>query len=302
MDLSARTDARYPRHAAFVAPARERAQVWRLILGMILAAAIYLGLAAGLMGLVYLWYGPFIAGGLMLAMERGNSPGAVILLLWTFLFLAVAAFAVTRGLHGRRAGTLFGPSPRAVIRDGLRVALPLVALNAALLPFNLMLPGAAPNLPLSAFLALLPLTLPLLLVQTGAEEIFFRGYLQQQLAARYRARAVWMALPSLIFGAFHYAPVQYGSAAVPIVLWAALYGALSADLTARTGNLGAAIGMHFANNTLGLLLVGTEGNLDGLALWSVPYDPAGPSTGVLVGVDVARIVISWLVARLILRV
>ena len=41
-------------------------------------------------------------------------------------------------------------------------------------------------MPLAAWAAWLPLVLPALLVQTAAEEIAFRGYLMQGLAARFR--------------------------------------------------------------------------------------------------------------------
>jgi DNA-directed RNA polymerase subunit RPC12/RpoP len=37
------------------------------------------------------------------------------------------------------------------------------------------------------------------LIQTGAEEVLFRGYLQQQLAARFASPIAWMVLPSAIF-------------------------------------------------------------------------------------------------------
>ncbi len=48
------------------------------------------------------------------------------------------------------------------------------------------------------------------LIQTGAEELVFRGYLQQQLAARFASPLIWMVLPALIFGAVHYDPATAG--------------------------------------------------------------------------------------------
>ena len=59
-------------------------------------------------------------------------------------------------------------------------------------------------------------------------------------------------------------------------IWATCLGIACADLTARTGNLGAAMGLHIANNAFALLIVAVEGwPASGLALFLYPYeDPA----------------------------
>ena len=53
-----------------------------------------------------------------------------------------------------------------------------------------------PGVPFATWLVFLIPMLLGLLVQTGAEEIVFRGYLQQQLAARFVARWVSFVFPS----------------------------------------------------------------------------------------------------------
>jgi hypothetical protein len=76
-----------------------------------------------------------------------------------------------------------------------------------------------------------------------------------------------------------------------------------ADLTARTGNLGAALAFHFANNAVALLFVGIAGNLDGLALWSLPIDlKDSDAVRPALILDFATMIVSWLLARLSLRV
>ena len=40
-------------------------------------------------------------------------------------------------------------------------------------------------------------------LQASSEELVFRGYLPQQLAARFGNPAVWGFLPSILFGALH---------------------------------------------------------------------------------------------------
>jgi membrane protease YdiL (CAAX protease family) len=149
----------------------------------------------------------------------------------------------------------------------------------------------------------LPFALLGLLIQTGTEELIFRGYLQQQLAARFRQRWVWMLVPSLLFGLIHYSPAQYGALSWVVVIWSLLFGLAAADLTARTGNLGAAIGLHFANNFAAVLLIGISGNIGELALYNVDLDTSGLSLNILyVAVDGLTLLIGWLAARLILRV
>jgi hypothetical protein len=88
-----------------------------------------------------------------------------------------------------------------------------------------------------------------------------------------------------------------------IALWAAFFGVLAADLTARSGSLGAALGFHMANNVVALLIIGVGGTLDGLALWSLPIDLTDPAVArpALI-VDFATMIVSWLLARLALRV
>ncbi len=293
----------YAPHDAFVAPARKRRELWRLFPGALLILACYLGPLI-LFG-IYLTetYGRLIAETLAQRMARGDTPGGLLMLLWTFLGLALGPMVTVRLLHGRAAGTLIGPSPRRAISDFSRVLGSVLALNVALLPFALGSEAIRPGLGFGAFLTYLPFALPGLLIQTGAEELVFRGYLQQQLAARFRHPVIWMGLPSALFAWGHYLPAEFGASAWVVALWAAVFGLLAADLTARTGTLGAALGFHFANNVAALLFVGLENNLDGLALWSMSIDPSDPAAvGPALAVDFAAMLTSWLLARLVLRV
>ena len=53
-------------------------------------------------------------------------------------------------------------------------------------------------------------------------------------------------------------------------------GLFAADLTAKTGSIGAAWGIHFANNFNGIALIATDGTITGLALYLTPYSAADP--------------------------
>lgn len=293
----------YAPHAAFVASARLRAELWRLLPGGAVIVATYLGLLFLLGTWLARSYGPFIAGALLQRMAMGDSPGVMLLLLWTFLGLAAGPMVAVRLVHRRRAGTLFGPSAARAIADFRRVVPPVLGLQLLLLPFALGGAEVRPGLSLAPFLGYLPFALPGLLIQTGAEELVFRGYLQQQLGARFSHPVIWMGLPSALFALGHYMPADYGSNAWAVALWAGAFGLFAADLTARTGTLGAALGFHFANNVAALLLVGIERDLDGLALWSRAIDLADPGVaGPALAIDFAVMLIAWLLARIALRV
>ncbi len=288
--------------AAFVAPALPRAQLWRTVLGMMLVLAIYALSFLGLFALLYLRYGPMISQGIFFAMASGRTPGAMLLLLVSFAGLGLAPMAVVRLLHRRRAGTLFGPAEVA-IHDFGRVALAVLALNLSLLVLSLFGDRLEPDVGFGAFLAWLPAALVAILIQTGAEELVFRGYLLQQLRARFASPLIWGLVPACLFGFGHYAPSIYGPNAIAVALWAVIFGLFAADLTARTGSIGAALGLHFANNVAAFLLVGLKGNMDGLALWTQSVDLASPSALLpLVLVDLLTMVVAWLLARLVLRV
>lgn len=286
--------------AAFAAPARARGELWRTAAGLVLIALLYWVALFGGLRLLRATFGDLTFLHVIAAIGRAATPGGMVMMLATFAPMALAAAFVTRTLHRREAATLFGPG---AARAALRVGGPLVLLMLALFPLSLIDPNVGHSTPLGTALRWLPLALPLLAVQIGAEEMVFRGYLLQQMAARSDAPLMWMGLPSLLFGVLHYAPETYGAMALWPVVWATLFGCLAADLTARTGNLGAALGLHFANNFSALFLVGLYGDMDGLTLYTVVINPRDPSMLMpYLATDAAVVVVSWLAARLLLRV
>lgn len=290
----------YRPHDDFIAAARQSAALWRTVAGAILIAIVYVALSYGLVLYLAGRYGDLIGGAVVAAMFAGRTPAMMVLLLFSFLTLAVGPVLAVRALHRRRAGSLFGPV-RTVLGDFRAAMLASLATGLLALPFQMS--GTEPGLPATALILWLPLALLAVLVQTGAEELVFRGYLQQQLAARFRSPAIWMAAPSLLFAWGHYAPTTFGTNALPVALWSAAFGLYAADLTARTGSLGAAVGFHFANNLAAFLLVSVKGDMDGLALWTLPVDLTDPdAVRPLILTDFATMTVGWLAARLALRV
>ena len=292
----------YPAHETFVAPARPSAALWRLVVGVILAAIAYFAFLQLFFELIW----RATAGNdpsFIDVMFEGRTPGAMLLLLGSFAFMSLATGLAVRLLHHRPMRSLLGPLALA-LRQFVMVFAALVMLGVALLvlpPWDMGAP-LIPHLPLGLWVMLLPVSLLAVLVQTSAEEIFFRGYLQQQLAARFRMPVVWMVLPSVFFALGHYMPQEAGGNAVIVAVWAGVFGLLMADITARAGSLGPAIALHFYVNISAILIVSMYGNLSGLALFHAPFGLEDEAVmRAWLPVDFAHMVVAWLVARLVIR-
>jgi uncharacterized protein len=294
---------RYRPLGRFAAPvAAQRQPLWRPFLGALTVAALYLAFLFALGIFLQQRYGTLLAAGIAQAMLSARSPGAALLLLYSFTGMALAVLATVRLIHGRSAITLFGQGRTAVAHflTATRAVL-VVALVALVVALATERPAS--GLGLSTFLLYLPAALLGILLQVTAEELVFRGYLLQELAARFRSPLIWAGLSSLLFGLGHYQPGAYGANAWPIVLWAVLFGLAAADLTARTGTIGAAIGLHFANNLAAFLFIGVRGDMDGLALWTRTIDLAAPGDVLpILLVDFLTILLAWLAVRISLRV
>ena len=289
----------YAAHEALVRTARQRPALWRLILGLVVVILVgYLLFSAAHSVLVGLFPGPWLEG-----LLDGSNPAAMLAMLGGFGFVTVGVAVAARLLQKRGLLSVTG-APGLLVRQFARVSLYLLALGGALLllpPYQMDAP-MEPNLPVLTWLALLPFSLLALLVQTSAEEILFRGYIQQSLAARFSNPLVWMVLPSALFAAGHYLPVEAGENAGLIALWSGVFGVLMADLTARSGTLGPAIAVHLFNNVIALLIVALPGALSGLSLYLAPFGMADAEPmQAWLAVDFALMLVSWLAARLALR-
>lgn len=289
----------YASHEQLVAKARPYPDLWRLLVGLAIVVATYtilnlilFGLAAGL--------GP---SGWQTGLQNGSSPLAMLVLLASFGFVTFGVTLAAKWMQHRTLTSVIGRWSATIpqFRVVLRALLILGAVIFVLPPYDYGAP-LVPNLAFFTWLALLPLSVLVVLIQTSAEEILFRGYLQQSLAARFRSPLIWMGLPSLLFAVGHYAPAAAGDNAMLVAVWAFIFGLLTADLTARAGTLAPAIALHFFNNAVALLVVSLPDSLSGLALYHLPYDMT--DTGVLrqwLIVDFAVMIVSWLTVRLALR-
>ncbi len=294
----------YTPHAGFVAEARDRAELWRTAAGLLVAVVAGIALYQLTMALFASILGPDAMRQILdEATYYGDSPRAVLITLFSYVFFGAGLAMALNGLHDRGMLSLLGPWEGA-LSDFLRTFMVLTGLYLAL---TLLLPTDAglvrnDGMRTGLWLVLLPLSLAAIAVQAGTEEAFFRGYLQQQIAARFAGWPAWMVVPSVLFGLAHFSPETAGPNAVSYMLWATLFGLLAADLTARTGALGAALGLHMATNAFALLGTSMSGPGSGLALYFVPLEADSPQLAGLMPAEFLTLIIAWLTVRLTLRV
>ena len=236
-------------------------------------------------------------------LDRATTPTTMYLLLFQFVAIWLAVGITCVFVHKRGFSSIFGGLPNVAEQFG-RVLAILIAVGIAVI----ILPpwgddvGYVQARPVSQWLVMLPLSLLALLIQTGAEEVLFRGYLQQQLAARFRSPLIWMLIPSTLFALGHYAPGTGGDNALTIAIWAGVFGILTADITARAGTLGPAMAMHFINNLSAMLIVSFPDQMSGLSLYHTPFAMADADTvAQWLPVDFAFMLVMWLAARLAIR-
>ncbi|WP_157973594.1 CPBP family intramembrane glutamic endopeptidase [Tropicimonas sp. IMCC34043] len=292
--------------------ARLYPQLWRLGLGLILIGFMGLSLGGMVVGgfvAVANWLDPnytiHVSAGLRSIQNTISgyggldTPIAVFLLLISFVGLLVGPMLAAAAFHFRGPGSLFG-QPRTWARGFLTALAVQLPILGVLLAIGAFFDPPQANLPLGRWILYVPLALPLILMQTAAEELVFRGYLQQQLAARFASRWIWMGLPAALFAALHYSPSL--GPLLPVVMASALiFGLIAADLTARTGSLGAAMGLHFGNNVLGMLFVASGPSISGLALFVSPIS-VQPGVGEMMalGISTLIVVVIWRLTRMLL--
>ena len=296
---------RHPEFEAALSQARRTPELWRLLLGMLLCLFVYLTTAISVFavatGIVAAQEGPFAVMPFVQGIAQPDTPGKVMALLLTFTGMALGPVLAAGALHGRGPVSLLGPS-RLWVRGFVAALAAVLVIYLPLTLLGLRLAPPEPGLPLMRWLSLLPLMVPMLFLQIFAEEVLFRGYLQQQLAARFVARWIWIGIPSVLFALLHISPIA--GANLPIVLLGVLtFAFLAADLAERTGSLGASMGLHFGNNFFGLFILATKGTITGAALFvsQSPQDRVGWES-LAVAAAIPVLLAAWWLTRKLLRV
>ena len=261
---------------AYIAAARPWPEPWRLVAGVVLAVAG--------------WAAAFLLG---LRVARHSEVGLLLAYLASFGGMILGVAVAARWLQRRPVATLIGPRG-LVARHFLAGAGAAAALGVASAAVVLATADVTRQPSLAAWASWLPLALPALLVQTAAEEIAFRGFLMQGLAARFRSPLVWFLLPAFLFGLLHWNGESGVRNAWLMVAAATVIGLVLADVTVRTGDLSAAMGLHFANNVFAVLVLAPSVPLlSDLALWVVALDPGSVDAAWSTAFDTGVTLAAW---------
>lgn len=291
----------YARFRPMVEDARAHPAIWRLVLGVATVLAVQVAWMSGLVALAARRSGGLGEDtGLFPALPL-SPPAEASLLILLVAGLGLGTLVAARLWQRRGLRSLTGRGSTLVRHFAIGAGLTFFVMIGLALALPISGGPVVENMEFDTWLRWLPVGIAVLLAQTGAEELFFRGYLQSQIAARFARPFVWMLVPSLLFGFSHYLPTYGPGPAMLYVLATGLFGLLAADLTARTGNLGAAWGFHFANNALAILIVGSQDSIAGLALYRTATDfgeqlVAGPS----LALDALKLVAVWALLRRVL--
>jgi membrane protease YdiL (CAAX protease family) len=206
------------------------------------------------------------------------TPAGVVTALGSFAGIWIGVWIAMRFLHGEKLSALFGSSRRIAWGGFVKgfLAVLLTSLVSEVLLYALEPQISRGSIGIAWWLvALVPVAL-LTLVQTSAEELLFRAYLPLGLARRFASALIWAVLPVLVFTSLH-----WSGSATPLMNAAGLatigvFAALLMLLVYATGNLGAAMGAHLANNLFGFLLISHQEAYNAFALFTArPLEGAG---------------------------
>lgn len=284
--------------------ARRHTAPGRLIGAAIIAflvVALVSPVFVGLIGAPFYELRPFVENSGQVLV--GTTPGGAFLVLAGYAGLLLVTLILAHYLHERNISELTGPSAqmrRQFLRT-LKGLAPLI-LVVMILPWEEGPEEIVPHLSVDAWLLWLPLACIAVMIQVGAEEVFFRGYLQSQLIATTGSMLAGVFLSAVFFGFLHVAPGADWGATAFYMLWACLFGLIASDLTIRSGTIGPALALHFVNNAFTLFFSPPENMLSGFGLYNRVGDLADVlSDPLAMGFQILLILLMWLSARLALK-
>ena len=271
----------YDLQVGFFEHAKERNQIWRVLLGLLAITVTYF-VAIFATAHVLAWNGIDLYQVMM-----SGLPSGLALVLLSFFPIWVGVALVNRVLHNRCLKALYGPTYQLNWTHFFKasgVVVTAVLIFEAVTQIYLLSIGQdiysrnmIDDLPRWLFW-MFPM-LGLLIIQIGAEEILFRGYVLQTISAR-GGNFIWAAaLPSVFFGALHFDYINFGNNTFAYVISTAVFGMILCAVTLQTGNLGAAFGLHFFNNFIAIFIYGLNDELGAMALIHIDIDPKSPLVG-----------------------
>lgn len=263
-----------------------RPALWRFILGTVIIFGGWLVIGTVLTAVVVGLFGldlRAIAGtddasrAIVSSYEPWQAASSILI---SFLPLLMLPIALHRLLLKKELKSLFTRSSRSFATEVFRGAAVMAAL---------LLAAGLPDLALNGedykwtfdparFIPYLLIAATLIPMQTTAEEVFYRGWIQQRLENGRRsiwfvslASAALFALPHLgnpeVNGELFLAILGYGAS-----------GFMFAWVTMRDKSIGLAVGAHAANNVMaGLLVSSADSALPAASIWTTPTVSWGPA-------------------------
>jgi len=195
----------------------------------------------------------------------GQSPVAYGLILFSFIGAIIAAWLVQRFIHYRTMTSLITAAAKVRWMRIVWVLLLTWGVYAVMAFVSVHILGAEvyANPERSRMLPFVIATLLFIPIQCAAEEIMFRGYLNQALARFIPNILVVFAITSILFGALHLANPEIGAAKENGTFWLVassyvLMGFMFSVLVWIDNGLEAAIGVHIANNAWAATFINME--------------------------------------------
>ena len=198
----------------------------------------------------------------------GQSPLAYGLLLFSFIGAFVAGWLVQRFIHYRTFQSLITAAAR--IRWGRIIWTLLLTWGVyAVVTFisvNVLGQEVNPNPERSRMLPFVIATLLFIPIQCAAEELIFRGYLNQALGRFIPSALIVFTLTSVMFGAMHLANPEIGAAKEAGTFWIVaasyvVFGFILSVMVWIDNGLESAIGVHIANNAWAATFINYENSV-----------------------------------------
>jgi uncharacterized protein len=238
---------------------RGKNEAWRSVLAVLSMLVAWQVLGAIPSAVLLVWmalHGQLSAGNLGANLPGMDTlAGFVALMLASVFFLGGITLSI-RFIHHRSLRTLVTPARKLAwgrLFQGFGVWFGLVALMS--LVEALVYPGRYVwSLNMSRFVPFFFLALIFIPTQTSAEELFFRGYVLQQIGLHWKNIWVLSAISGLLFGLPHLLNPE-ASVNYPLLgLYYISFGFSLAFITLRDGRLELALGAHAANNLFSVII------------------------------------------------
>ena len=264
-----------------------KASFWRYLLGFVLAILAL-----------------FVLGSLILTTlsaikpDYAESPSfSLIGTLLSFLVLFVAIPLIVALLHRRPYWSVAMPVPRVEywnLFTGFWVNAIVGVVVAVALHFAGVMPLEYVGLDWSQLLPVALIGFVAIFIQASSEELLFRGYITQFVRRFTAHKLLFIGIPALLFALPHIINIAELGGTFLVMVPYLILGLLLAWAAYRTGSLWMAAGLHWSNNFMTIVLIGTRGDV----LPSVaPFQVDIPSLSVATMVVAVQSVLMLVVLR-----